>query len=255
MSLVDDPHHNSGAQSSLDEHGRLLTCARVLLPTLGSITAAAAARPGLTPFMQAVVDHGSIIAIRGTRMWSLEDRYLRLIAAGGYAATDVARYAQLPLTANLPCSDAVSDRVAVICRDRHELFAKYPLTDRFVVKTHGLVSLPIIRQDNVVAGISFHFDSPVHIDDTALTFLQSIADLAAVLLDTEVAPLADVLPFTVIHSPTPYPDVEQDDLDEGPEEPAAIASRLDALERQMRSMRQMMMFLGAIANDRFDETR
>jgi hypothetical protein len=255
MSIVDDPHHSGGADRSVDEHGRLVTCARLLLPTLGSIAAAAAARPELTRFMEAVVGHGSVIALRGTLMWSLDGDHLRLIAVGGYADSEVTRYAHLPLTANVPCAEAVSDRLPVICRDRNELFARYPLVDRFVVKTHGLVALPVIRRGEVVAGLSFHFDAPVHIDDTALIFLQSIADLAAVLIDVEVVPLATVLPLTVIHSPDTYPEMYGDHPDDPSEEPAPITSRIDTLERQMRSMRQMMMFLGAIANDRFDETR
>jgi hypothetical protein len=256
MSVAGGPYHSVDSTRSLDQHGRLIVCAGLLLPTLGSMAAAAAARPELPRFMDAVVDLGSVIGLRGTLLWSLEPDYLRLIAVGGYADTEVARYAHLPLTASLPCADAVSERRAVICCDRDELFSRYPLTDRFVVKTQGLVSLPVIRRGTVVAGISFHFDAPVQIDDTALIFLQGITDIAAVLLDAEVRPLATVLPLTAVPSydtDTHMHDADLDQFDEFDEEPASIANRLIALERQMRSMRHMMMFIGAIANDRFDE--
>lgn len=253
MSVVGDPDHSVDSTGSMDPQGRLIACAGLLLPTLASMTAAAAARPELKRFMDAVVDLGSVIALRGTLLWKLEQDYLRLIAVGGYADTEVARYAHLPLTAHMPCADAVSERRAVICCDRTELFSKYPLTDRFVVKTQGLVSLPVIRRGVVVAGISFHFDTPVQIDDTAIVFLQGITDIAAVLLDAEMHTLATVLPLTVVPEPDMSTDLCDDDIHEFDEEPDSVATRLMTLERQMRSMRHMMMFIGAIANDRFDE--
>lgn len=256
MSIADDVGHGSGPAGAVDERGRLIACAGVLLPTLGAITAAAAHEPDLDHFVEAVVHHGSVFAIKSVMVWRVEHGHMELTAAGGYSTSEVSRYAHLPITANLPCADSVTNRRPVICNDRPELFAAYPLVERFVVATHALVSLPVIRRGQVIAGMSFHFHSPVAVDHVALSFLQGIADLVAVLFDAESTPLAAVLPLTVIPSPSNMAFVDDEPLVEEPcGEPTHITSRLDALERQMRSMRQLMTFLGAIANDRFDDAR
>jgi transcriptional regulator with GAF, ATPase, and Fis domain len=229
-----------------------------LLSILRDITATLACRTDVDGLMAGVVRHGQALHMKAAVMWGLVDDELHLVASSGYGSHDLERFARLPLTANMPCSDAVVEHRPVVCGDPQTLFGAYPLIERLVGQTRGLVALPLQRQGVVVGGLSLHFRQPVVIDSHMMVLLQAIADLAAVAYDPDSTPLAPVYPLTVVRTNGRVLDLREEFNDDTSEEEAAeesLEDRLNSLERQVRSVRQVMLFLGAIASDRFDDGR
>lgn len=229
-----------------------------LLSILRDITATLACRTDVQGLMAGVVRHGQDLHIKAVVMWGLVDDELHLVASSGYEAHDLERFARLPLTANVPCSDAVAEHRHVVCADPQTLFRAYPLVERLVGQTRALVALPLQRRGVVVGGLSVHFRRPVVIDTHVMVLLQAIADLAAVAYDPDITPLAPVYPLTVVHTNGLTLDLEAQlnaDLDDEWSEAESLEDRLAALERQVRSVRQVLLFLGAIASDRLDDGR
>lgn len=230
--------------------------AHELLSILGDITATLAQGTDVDALMTGVVRHAHVLAVKAAVMWGLVDDELHLVASSGYEAHDLERFARLPLTANVPCSDAVTDKRPVVCADPQTLFGAYPLVERLVGQTRGLVALPILRRGVVVGGLSLHFRQPVVVDGPLMVLFRAIADLAGVAYDPDTTPLASVYPLTVVRTNGRTLDLEAElnhDRDESCSEQESLEERLASLERQVRSVRQVMLFLGAIASDRFDE--
>ena len=266
MAVVDDSHEVIAGVHPISEAAPLVASGDHLIDVLRAITNDLGAKPGLDTLLAALVHHGSALAIRSAVVWRREEEHLRLVTAYGYEPEYLERFAWLPVTARVPCSDAVTDEVPVICADRPELFRAYPLIERLVRNTHALASLPVRRHGEVVAGMSIHFGSAVHMNDVTQQFLESIGNLVGLVLDDR--PIADVLPLAVVRTAKVIdegPDLaDTDDADEAddalldeeaPESPEALVTRVKTLERQMRNMRQVLLFLGAIANDRLDDGR
>jgi hypothetical protein len=272
VSVVDNPE-NSSDGGSFDAGEPFGIEPQLLLDALAHITSDITAITDVKGLLDTVVEHCSIIGLKGAVMWTRTDDGLRLLASTGYQAHDLERFATLPLSANVPCADAVTQGRTVVCGNRDELFTAYPLTERVVGRTQALASSPVERGQQVVGGLSVHFDRQISFDDHVKSFLRSIVGLAGMLFDPGSTPLAPVLPLSVLHSggesfdadvmaahqPVDVDDHERYDETTGDDAMAnpamSLTERLDALERQMRTMREMLMFLGAIANDRFDDGR
>lgn len=243
---------------NLDGDGRLIVCPEALARSLRCVIAALAEQPDLDGLLDAVVAHGHALAISSIGVWTVKEDHLLLVGSAGYPGRSIDRFTRLPLTANVPCSDAASRSAPVVCGDRHALFTSYPLLERIVQRTYGVIAYPVVRSGHVLGTMSFHLTMPVAVDEHALAHFAALADLTATIFPTEAHPLDNVVQFSLVRTEV---DPGTDDLrttheafdgDLSPE-PATVEERLASLERQMHTVRQMMMFFGAIANDRFDD--
>jgi hypothetical protein len=247
---VADEAQNRTPTWAVDERGRIIIDSCSLLEALEHITRAGRATPGLDGLLAALHEATVPFGVLGVVAWTRHDDHMLVAGAAGYDDATLARFAMLPLTANLPCSDAVVTRRTVACGDRADMFAAYPLIERLVGRTESLAALPLEYDGEVVGGLSLHFRWPMAFGAGTLAFLASVTNLLAPHCHrTEV--LADVVPLAVVQGERTHTHDDWDSDIEHP--PGSMLSRLEALERQMRKMRQLMQFMGAIANDRLDE--
>lgn len=236
----------------VDDHGRTVFDPLSLLESLEQITKVAQSSTSLAALLEGIHEATERFGVLGVVVWYVECDTLRLDEAAGYDEATLTRFVTLPLTANLPCTDAAIERRPVFRGDRPELFATYPLTERLVGRTHALSALNLERDGMLIGTMSLHFGWPVAFGASTKAFLSSLANLVAPRCH-QAADLADVVPLTIVASHDVPEHDTWDDLDEHP--PGSLLARLDVLERQMRKMRQLLQFLGAIADDRMDEGR
>lgn len=247
MTLIMDQHHSEEPPWPADGHGRHLIDATTLLTTLQCVTRSAQVSPDLPTLLSDISQIGRGLGMLGGVVWAVEGDELRVVAHGGYGTPDIERFTVLPLTANLPASHTVLTRLPVVCRDRQEMFSHYPLIERLVGRTHALAAFPIEVDRAVVAGMSVHFRWPLAFDPPMMSFMTSVNHLVTASATRHLEPLADVVPLSIIRARRPGLD-----LDEPDHPPLSILGRLESLEHQMRNIRQVLTFLGAIASDRLD---
>jgi len=247
MTLIVDQHRNEEPPWPTDSNGRHLIDATTLLTTLQCVTRSAQTSPDLPTLLDDISQIGRGLGMLGGVVWAVAGEELRVVAYGGYGTPDIERFTVLPLTANLPSSHSVLTRLPVVCRDRQEMFSRYPLIERLVGRTHALAAFPVEVGTTVVAGMSLHFRWPLAFDPPIMSFLTSVNHLVTACTIRHLEPLADVVPLSVIRAPQPGLD-----LDEPEHPPMSILGRLETLEHQMRNIRQVLTFLGAIASDRLE---
>lgn len=248
--MIEDQHRSNEPPWPADSEGRLLIDSHALLTTLQCATRSALTTTDLATLLGEISQIGRALGLLGGVAWVVEGDELRLIANGGYDRPDVERFTVLPLTANLPASHCVLTGLPIVCRDRREMFIRYPLIAGLVGRTHSLAAFPIEVRGAVVAGVSLHFRWPLAFDPPMMSFLTSINHLIAACAARHLEPVADVVPLTAIR---PHPLQAEPEVLQTDHPPLSFLERLDSLEYQMRSIRQVLTFLGAIASERLDQ--
>jgi hypothetical protein len=243
-------------------HTSRLGCPTVTLGVLRAVLDHVARCPDITTAAHAILTEAGTVGIRAVAVWNVDGDRLRMVAAAGHDETRLERFVEVPLSAHLPTGDAVVTGEPVLCPDSAALIGRYPLLERFRIYTEALTTFPLHRRGTINGVVSFHFVESIELNSEALTFLEALADIIA---SVEIVPsaLADVVPLRVIASPDGPVDLEEVLVDEADEElwenvnegtsTPELERRLQRLENQTATMRQMLLFLGAIANERLDE--
>lgn len=262
---------------------RRLSCPSLTLPVLQAVMSTLGESRDVATTLEAIHRETRVLGVSATAVWFVDGDRLRIAAQYGYDMDRFARFAEVPLSAHLPTTDATVSGRPVLCDNVASLIGRYPLLERFRLHTAGLASFPLRTRGETTGAISFHFGQSMVFDEAAVSFLRSLSDAIASLGAPTAAVLADVIPLRML--PT-SPDmmngdhpvvarVDLTDLDpeignkHGSRHDAAMSpegheaagssgipdlpARLARLERQTASMRQMLMFLGALANERLDE--
>ncbi len=108
-------------------------------------------------------------------------REFEVIRTRGFRAEIEAGYRRFPLNPGRPLSDAVLSGAPVLVRSSAEARDRYPtLVD---VGYEGFVALPVVVGDDAVAGIAFSFSEPQEFDESADTFLRTVAEQCAQALE------------------------------------------------------------------------
>lgn len=262
---------------------RRLSCPSLTLPVLQAVMSTLGESRDVATTLEAIHRETRVLGVTATAVWFVDGDRLRVAAVFGYDMDRFARFAEVPLSAHLPTTDATVNGRPVLCENVASLIGRYPLLERFRLHTAGLASFPLRTRGEATGAISFHFGQSMVFDDAAVSFLRSLSDAIASLGAPTGAVLADVIPLRVLPPSHDMSNVDHsvvtgvDITDLDPEtqknqgshedstmsptghEAAAssgtsdLSARLARLERQTASMRQMLMFLGALANERLDE--
>lgn len=109
------------------------------------------------------------------------NREFEVIRTRGFAAELTTEYRRFVLMPGRPLSDAVLSGAPVLVHSRDDARKRYPtLID---VGYEAFVALPIVVADQAVAGISFSFSEPQEFDESAETFLRTVAEQCAQALE------------------------------------------------------------------------
>ena len=280
---VDPPTEGQLEPESGADLARRLSCPSLTLPVLQAVMSTLGESRDVATTLEAIHRETRVLGVTATAVWFVDGGRLRIAAAFGYEMDRFARFAEVPLSAHLPTTDATVSGRPVLCGDVTTLLGRYPLLERFRLHTAGLASFPLRTRGATTGAISFHFGQSMVFDEAAASFLRSLSDAIASLGAPAGAVLADVIPLRVLTTShdmmtgdqSVVARVDLTDLDPEIEkthvshEDAAmsptgheaagslgipdLSARLARLERQTASMRQMLMFLGALANERLDE--
>ncbi|HZM72373.1 MAG TPA: ATP-binding protein [Candidatus Polarisedimenticolia bacterium] len=156
--------------------------ARRLSEALARMSAAAAAAATPSEVASAFVEQAlpATGADRGT-MYVLAGAKLELIATIGYPDETAAPRAEIPIDAAMPSAAAVRRRSAVVLRSPVEMLAEFPgMTEHTTVLGHrAFISLPMLVRGEILGAISIGFTNEHALSDEVISFLRSVADVAA----------------------------------------------------------------------------
>ena len=156
--------------------------ARRLSEALARMSAAAAAAATRSEVAAAFVEQAlpASGADRGA-MYVLAGERLELIATIGYSDETIAPRAEIAVDAALPSAAAVRRRSAVVLRSPVEMLAEFPgMTEHTTVLGHrGFISLPMLVRGEILGAISIGFTRDHALTDEVISFLRSVADVAA----------------------------------------------------------------------------
>jgi K+-sensing histidine kinase KdpD len=114
-------------------------------------------------------------------MYVLAGDRLELIATIGYPDDTVAPRAEIPVDAGLPSAAAVRRRSAVVLRSQVEMLAEFPtMAEHTTVLGHrAFLSLPMLVRGEILGTIAIGFTNDHALTDEVISFLRSVADVAA----------------------------------------------------------------------------
>jgi PAS domain S-box-containing protein len=124
-------------------------------------------------------DAGSFALLsRGANGASAE---FEVIRTRGFTTELTREYRRFALNPGRPLSDAVIDRIPILVRSRADARERYPtLSD---LGYEGFAALPVVVGDEVIAAIAFSFAEPQEFDESAETFLRTVAEQCAQALE------------------------------------------------------------------------
>jgi signal transduction histidine kinase len=156
--------------------------ARQLSEALARMSAAAAAAATPAEVAAAFVEQAlpATGGMRGT-MYVINGDLLELIASVGYPEGSTLPRESIRVDDALPSAAAIRRRAPVILRTPVEMVAEFPiLVDHTTVLGHrAFVALPMLVRGETLGAIAIGFTDETGLHDEVLSFLRSVADVAA----------------------------------------------------------------------------
>jgi signal transduction histidine kinase len=104
---------------------------------------------------------------------------VRLIATAGYNEADVKAFAEFPLSASVPLSDAIRERRAIVFQSGRDRDEKYPHLAHVRRGDGPIAAIPMIADDKVLGALGFSFPDHRIIGTEDVDFLTALAQQCA----------------------------------------------------------------------------
>jgi PAS domain S-box-containing protein len=176
--------HDVTAQIEQREHLRSLHDQAVRVARvnerLRSFAAALASAVEPIDVAKAVVATGrEVIGADTGLLYELNESELQLSAAEGYLPGQLDAWVSMALEANAPIPDAIRSGTSVVLEDRVAINDAYPYMAAAEVRDAAIIALPLVWNDEPIAGLFFAFHEAHPFDDEQRALVTAVANLAS----------------------------------------------------------------------------
>lgn len=197
-----------------------------LLRWVHQVVADFAASPTLSGALTSIGTRGRpVLGVIGAVAWALRSQRLVIVDAYGYDDETMNGFEAVPLAAVVPLTDAVRTSVPVYLGSLAATRELYPSILGLDPSVVALAAVPLERAGSTVGVLGLSFDRTIDFTAEVRSTLEALGALCAAALGAR--PTAD--------------DPPPSDAD------GSLAARLAELEREVASMRELLRFIGDIA--------